>query len=47
MLMMGELKYFLCFQVKQLKDDTFVSQTKYMQDILKSFEIKDVGPIKT
>ena len=29
MSMMGELKYFLGFQVKQLKDDTFISQTKF------------------
>jgi hypothetical protein len=28
MSMMGELNYFLGFQVKQLKDDTFISQTK-------------------
>jgi hypothetical protein len=44
--MMGELNYFLGFQVKQLKDDTFMSQTKYMQDILKWFGMKDVKPIK-
>jgi hypothetical protein len=29
MSMMGELTYFLGFQVKQLKDSTFLSQTKY------------------
>jgi hypothetical protein len=34
MSMMGELNYFLGFQVKQLKDDTFISQTKYTQDLL-------------
>jgi hypothetical protein len=32
--MMGELKYFLGFQVKQLQVGTFISQTKYIQDIL-------------
>jgi hypothetical protein len=32
--MMGELKYFLGFQVKQLQEGTFISQTKYIQDIL-------------
>jgi hypothetical protein len=47
MSMMGELKYFLGFQIKQLKDDTFISQTKYIQDILKKFGMKDVKPIKT
>jgi hypothetical protein len=29
MSMMGELTYFLGFHVKQLKDDTFISQMKY------------------
>jgi hypothetical protein len=33
--MMGELKYFLGFQIKQLQDGTFISQTKYIQEILK------------
>jgi hypothetical protein len=41
MSMMGELTYFLGFQVKQLKDDTFLSQTKYTQDLLKRFGMKD------
>jgi hypothetical protein len=44
MSMMGELTYFPRFQVKQLKDDTFLSQTKYMQDILKKFGMKDASP---
>jgi hypothetical protein len=35
--MMGELTYFLGFQVKQLKEETFLSKTKYIQDILKKF----------
>jgi hypothetical protein len=37
MSMMGELKYFLGFQVKQLKKGTFLCQTKYTQDMLKKF----------
>jgi hypothetical protein len=44
---MGELTYFLGFQVKQLKDGTFFSQTKYTQDLLKRFGIKDAKPAKT
>jgi hypothetical protein len=47
MSMMGELKYFLRFQVKQLQEGTFISQTKYIQDILTKFGMKDVKPIKT
>jgi hypothetical protein len=45
MSMMGELKYFLGFQVKQLQEGTFISQTKYIQDILTKFGMKDVKPI--
>jgi hypothetical protein len=47
MSMMGELNYFLGFQVKQLKEVTFVSQTKYTQDLLKRFRMKDAKPAKT
>jgi hypothetical protein len=47
MSMMGELKYFLGFQVKQLQQGTFISQTKYIQDILTKFGMKDSKPIKT
>jgi hypothetical protein len=47
MSMMGELTYFLGFQVKQLKDGTFISQMKYTQDLLKRFGMKDAKPVKT
>jgi hypothetical protein len=47
MSMMGELNYFLGFQVKQLKEGTFISQTKYTQDFLKKFGMKDAKPAKT
>jgi hypothetical protein len=47
MSMMGELNYFLGFQVKQLKDVTFISQMKYTQDLLKRFRMKDAKPAKT
>jgi hypothetical protein len=46
MSIMGELNYFLRFQVKQLKDDTFIFQTKYTQDLLKRFGMKDAKPAK-
>jgi hypothetical protein len=41
------LTYFLGFQVKQLKEGTFLSQIKYTQNILKKFGMKDVKPAKT
>jgi hypothetical protein len=46
-LMMGELNYFLGFQVMQLKDGTFLYQTKYTQGLLKRFGMKDAKPAKT
>jgi hypothetical protein len=45
--MMGELKFFLGFQIKQLEDDMFISQTKYTHDLLKKFDMDKVKPIKT
>ena len=40
MSMMGELLFFLGLQVKQSKDDFFLSQTKYCKEILKKFEME-------
>jgi hypothetical protein len=37
MSMMGVLTFFLRFQIKQAKERTFISQTKYARDILKKF----------
>jgi hypothetical protein len=47
MSMMGELKFFLGFQIKQLEDGTFLSQTKYTHDILKKFGMYKAKPIET
>nr|AAO23081.1 putative copia-type retrotransposon protein [Oryza sativa Japonica Group]ABF96850.1 retrotransposon protein, putative, Ty1-copia subclass [Oryza sativa Japonica Group] len=47
MSMIGELSFFLGLQIKQLKDGTFVSQTKYIKDLLKRFSLEDAKPIKT
>jgi hypothetical protein len=47
MSIMGELNYFLGFQVKQFKEGTFISQTKYTQNLLKRFGMKDAKPAKT
>jgi hypothetical protein len=46
MSMVGELNNFLGFQVKQIKEGTFISQTKYTQDLLKRFGMKDAKPAK-
>jgi hypothetical protein len=45
--MMGELKFFLGFQIKQLKEGTFICQTKYTKDTPKKFDIENAKPIKT
>jgi hypothetical protein len=42
MSMMGELNFFLGFEVKQLKGGTFINQAKYTQDMLKKFKM-DTG----
>jgi hypothetical protein len=41
MSMIGELSFFLGLQIKQIKEGTFVSQTKYIKDMLKKFGMKD------
>jgi hypothetical protein len=47
MSMMGELEFFLGFEVKQLKGGTFVNQAKYTQDMLKRFKVIGVNGAKT
>ena len=47
MSMMGELKFFLGFEVKQRREGTFINQAKYTQDMLKRFKLEDVKPAKT
>jgi hypothetical protein len=47
MSMMGVLIFFLGFQIKQAKEGTFISQTKYIRDILEKFGMDKVKPIKT
>jgi hypothetical protein len=45
--MIRELSYFLGLQIKQLKNDTFVSQGKYIKDMLKKFGMEDAKGIST
>ncbi|KAK6158638.1 hypothetical protein DH2020_005952 [Rehmannia glutinosa] len=46
MSMMGELTYFLGLQVKQLKNGTFISQTKYTRDLMKKFGMEEKAFVK-
>jgi hypothetical protein len=47
MSMIGELSYFLGLQIKQLKNGTFVSQGKYINDMLKKFGMDEAKAIST
>ncbi|GKF91987.1 uncharacterized mitochondrial protein-like protein, partial [Tanacetum coccineum] len=44
---MGELTFFLGLQVKQKHDGIFISQDKYVQDMLKKFDMENVRPATT
>nr|GFD25089.1 uncharacterized mitochondrial protein AtMg00810-like [Tanacetum cinerariifolium] len=44
---MGELNFFLGLQVLQKEDDIFLSQDKYVRDILKKFGYSDVRSANT
>jgi hypothetical protein len=47
MSMIGELSYFLGLQIKQMKYGTFVSQGKYIKDMIKKFGLQDAKPMST
>jgi hypothetical protein len=47
MFMIGELSYLLSFQIKQIKNGTFLSQGKYIKDMLKKFGMDDAKAIST
>ncbi|WVZ75656.1 LOW QUALITY PROTEIN: hypothetical protein U9M48_023691 [Paspalum notatum var. saurae] len=47
MSMIGELTFFLGFQIKQLREGTFIYQEKYTRDLLKRFQMDDCKPIET
>nr|GEY17794.1 copia protein [Tanacetum cinerariifolium] len=47
MSMMGELKFFLGLQVKQMEDAIFFNQSKYIKEMLKKFGLEDSKPMKT
>jgi hypothetical protein len=43
MSMIGELSFFLGLQIKQLKDGIFVSQFKYLKDMLKNIGLENAN----
>ena len=47
MSMMGELNFFLGLQIKQSAEGIFISQAKYVKELLKKFEMEKCKPIST
>ena len=39
MSVIGELIFFLCFQVKQMREEIFITQEKYTKDLVKRFKM--------
>ncbi|XP_058004738.1 retrovirus-related Pol polyprotein from transposon RE1 isoform X1 [Hevea brasiliensis] len=44
---LGLMSYFLGLEVKQCDAEIFISQEKYVNDLLKKFMMKDCNPVKT
>lgn len=44
---LGVMRYFLGIQVKQLKGEIFISQEKYIEDLLKKFHMENCKPTST
>ncbi|GJY95950.1 retrovirus-related pol polyprotein from transposon TNT 1-94 [Tanacetum coccineum] len=47
MSMMGELNFFLGLQIKQMEDEIFFNQSKYIKEMLKKFGLEESKPVKT
>jgi hypothetical protein len=47
MSMMGELTFFLCIQVEQIKQDIFMHQAKYTKDLMKKFNMVERKSVST
>ena len=47
MIMVGELNFFLELQIRQLKDDIFLSQSKYARELMKKFGLHSTMYFRT
>jgi hypothetical protein len=47
MSMIGELSYFLGFQINKSFAGLFISQEKYLKEMLKKFQIEDSSTVST
>ena len=47
MSMIGELTFYLGLQIQQKNTGTFISQEKYLREMLKRFKMEDCKPVST
>lgn len=47
MFMMGKMNYFLGLQIKQLKNDIFINQSKYCKELSKRFDMDNCKAMNT
>ncbi|MDF3675375.1 reverse transcriptase domain-containing protein [Enterobacter hormaechei] len=47
MSMFGEIKFFFGLQIQQKKDGIYITQSKYIKEILKKFGMEDCKPVGT
>src|SRR5271154_7578075 len=47
MSLLGELNYFLGLQIHQKENGIFISQSKYIKEMLKKFKLEDCKPVST
>nr|GEY96431.1 retrovirus-related Pol polyprotein from transposon TNT 1-94 [Tanacetum cinerariifolium] len=47
MSIMGKLNFFLGLQIKQIEDEIFFNQSKYIKEMLKKFGLENSKPTKT
>jgi hypothetical protein len=47
MSMIGELSFFLGLQITQRSEGIFISQEKYLREMLKRFQMEDFKPMGT
>jgi hypothetical protein len=47
MSLLGELSFFLGLQIRQRNQGIFISQTKYIREMLKRFRMEDCKPVIT
>lgn len=45
MKLIGELRYFFGLHIKQLKKGIFISQQKYISDLLKKYKMNEAKPM--